>query len=276
VDTKAYISSGVLEQYVLGLCSPEEARQVETYAAEYPEVSTKIKKLQCCMEHYAELHSIPPPSKLKGQILSKIDDIAECKGLSVEYKKGNNQTAVPSPPSKFNYGLLRSGIAALMILSLSVLSYSFYQKQNAATAELKRLSSEINSLKFDYKELKGQSDQLQAEYAVLKDIGTQKVKLKGSQMAPKALAVIYYNPDHKKTYLNIVNLPQPPHGHQYQLWADVDGHHHNMGAVQISNGEEELHTLPFMENSRGFAITLEEMGESLQPTVTKTCLSGSL
>ncbi|MEM9821505.1 MAG: anti-sigma factor [Bacteroidota bacterium] len=278
MDIKTYISSGVLEQYILGLCSPEETQQVEEYAAKYPEVSEKIKKLQCCMEHYAELHAIPPPPRLKGKILSKIDDIAECQGLSVEFKKGVQEQIMPSaPPSTpFDWSRIWTGIAALMILSLSALSYSFYQKQNAANAELKRISSEINSIKFDYKELRDQSDQLQARYAVLKDVGTKHVHMTGSKIAPQALAVIYYNPDHKKTYLNVINLPQAPHGHQYQLWADVDGKHHNMGAVKVSNEEEQLHNLPFMENSKGFAITLEEVGKNIQPTVTKTCLSGTL
>lgn len=275
MDTKQYISSGILEQYVLGLCSPEEAKEVCANASAYPEIAKKIKKLQCCMEHYADLHAIPPPSNLKNKILSDIDDWEECKALSVEYKRGEEQA--PQLPAR-NYNRLFAGIAALMIFSLSMLSYSLYQKQNAATEQLQRLSSEFNSIKLDHQALKKQSNRLQSQYAVLKDVGTKHVHLRGSKMVPQALAVIYYNPDHKKTYLNIVNLPDPPNDHQYQLWADINGKHHNMGAVQVGNSGEALRTMPFMENSKGFAITLEAKTnrEIKAPTVTKTCLSGSL
>ncbi|MEM8908291.1 MAG: anti-sigma factor [Bacteroidota bacterium] len=276
MDIKEYISSGILEQYVLGLCTPKEADKVEQYAEQHPEVQQKIKKLQSCMEHYADLHAIPPPPKLKNRILGKIHHLEDCKGLSVEYKRGQTLEQSPVVPQD-NFRRLWSGIAVLMIFSLGFLSYSLYEQQKLANQKLAGLYSEIQYIKADYRELRVQSDQLQAQYAVLKDAGTRYVHLRGSNMAPQSLAVIYYNPDHKKTYLNVVRLPDPPSGHQYQLWADIDGKHYNMGAVKVNDdGSENLHTMPFLENSRGFAITLEEQGQSKVPTVAKMCLSGSL
>lgn len=276
MDIKKYIASGVLEQYVLGLTSKEESETIDRYAEKYPEVKEKIRRLQSCMEHYASLHAIDPPNKNKNKTLSKIDDIDECKAMSIEYKRSQVETSSPSPSFMERYGAAITGLAAMMTLTLGVLSYLMFQNQNEANAKIASLSGKIETLQTDYENLKNQNQQLIAQYEVLKDISTQQIRLSGSDMAPQALAVVYYNPDQKNAFLNIVNLPQPPDGHQYQLWADVDGKHINMGMLAKESDPAELHTVEYMDNSKGFAITLEKDGGSAKPTVAKVCLKGDM
>jgi len=67
--------SGLLEQYILNLCSPEEATTVETYAVEHPEVLTEIKRLQNNMQDYAAKHAILPADDLAHRIATKIQII---------------------------------------------------------------------------------------------------------------------------------------------------------------------------------------------------------
>jgi len=266
MDIKKYIDSGVLEQYVLGLSSPEEKVEIETYAEIYPEIQTKIQRLQSCMEHYASVHAINPPKKLKNKILSKIDDIEECKMLSIEHKK---QKAA-------NNASMIGGLAAMLVIGFATFSYMMYQKQDQANKQIAILSEKMNQLQTDYTSLNQQNEQLFAQYEILKDASTRQVHLRGMDLVPQALAVVYYNPEHKNAFLNIVNLPTAPKGHQYQLWADVNGKHMNMGTLASNPNPKELQTVPFMDNSKGFAITLEKEGGSAEPTVAKLCLAGNI
>lgn len=277
MDIKRYIESGLLEQYVLGLTSIEESVEVEEYAERYPEVRTKIKRLQSCMNHYANAHAINPPQKLKKKILSKIDGMDECKMLSIEHKKQKGAHAVIAQPSFFaRYSSMISGLAAIMIIGFAAFSFMMYQKQNEANQKITILSDKMNQLQTDHTSLTAQNKELLAQYEMLKDVSTRQVHLRGMDLVPQALAVVYYNPEHKNAFLNIVNLPAAPHGHQYQLWADVDGKHMNMGTLTSNPNPQELQTVPFMDNSQGFAITLEKEGGSIEPTVAKLCLAGNI
>jgi len=276
MEIQKYLDSGILEQYVLGLTSPEENQQIEQYIQKYPVVRRKIRKLQSCMEHYAKLHEIPPPKNLKNKILSKIEDIEECKALSIEYRKKLKDVPqhLSAGPSRFSG--LASAVAALLIFSLAALSVILYQKQNKANQQLAKLQGDIENLQTNYQQLNRKSSQLQSQFAVLKDAGTQHVHLRGTDMSPSAWAIVYYNPSHKKSFINVLDMPEAPHGHQYQLWADVNGQHINLGALAPALNGDSLHVLPFMDQSKGFAVTLEEVGESRTPTVSKMCMSGKI
>ncbi len=70
---KEYIESGVLEQYVLGLTSPEETMEVEQRAAEDPSIREEIDTISEAMEAYAMQHGIGPDPILKPFLLATID-----------------------------------------------------------------------------------------------------------------------------------------------------------------------------------------------------------
>lgn len=80
MDVQAYITSGVLEDYCLGLLSDDESEKVEEIASKYPEVHKEILAFQNSLEQYAESISKYPPARLRHNLLNKLND------LSKEYK----------------------------------------------------------------------------------------------------------------------------------------------------------------------------------------------
>lgn len=61
MNPQAYIESGILESYILGLVSDEQQKDVEKYTQIYPEVSLALKDLGNVINtHFSA--SIPPPS----------------------------------------------------------------------------------------------------------------------------------------------------------------------------------------------------------------------
>ena len=74
MDIDKYIKSGILEQYILGLSSPEERKEIEFLAKKYPEINKGICDLQNCMEEYSETCEIPSPKQVRKKRLFKLDE----------------------------------------------------------------------------------------------------------------------------------------------------------------------------------------------------------
>lgn len=67
-----YISSGIIESYVLNQITDEERIELEAMATMYPEIKAEIKAVEEVLASYAMAHSKLPPANLKQQIFSKI------------------------------------------------------------------------------------------------------------------------------------------------------------------------------------------------------------
>ena len=72
MDIKAYISSGILESYVMGLTTPEENGEVERYALIYPEIKTEISLIEESIARLADSTSKIPAPELKDNIFARI------------------------------------------------------------------------------------------------------------------------------------------------------------------------------------------------------------
>jgi mannose-6-phosphate isomerase-like protein (cupin superfamily) len=83
-----YISSGILEMYVLGDTSTEETLQVELLATEHPEILNEINSISAAMETYAGAHAIEPDPIIKPFLIATID-------FMDRMKAGEQPTAPP-------------------------------------------------------------------------------------------------------------------------------------------------------------------------------------
>jgi mannose-6-phosphate isomerase-like protein (cupin superfamily) len=69
----ALLESGLLDLYVLGQCSGDEAMMVEDMAAQYAEVSQAIDTAAAAIENYAATHAVAPPPALKPFVLATLN-----------------------------------------------------------------------------------------------------------------------------------------------------------------------------------------------------------
>ena len=51
MDINNYISSGIIEMYVMGVCSPEEKAELELLRPQYPELHTAIVAFEKAFEN---------------------------------------------------------------------------------------------------------------------------------------------------------------------------------------------------------------------------------
>lgn len=65
MDKEKFLSSGLLDQFVLGLTSEKEAKIVHRYAEVFPDIKAAIISLKSALEQYARANSVEPPSGLR-------------------------------------------------------------------------------------------------------------------------------------------------------------------------------------------------------------------
>jgi hypothetical protein len=75
VNIQEYIESGVLETYVLGIASEEEANRVLYYKDRYPQVQNALFELETDMEDIALQMAIAPPPGTWTKIEESIDEL---------------------------------------------------------------------------------------------------------------------------------------------------------------------------------------------------------
>lgn len=70
---KEILDSGLLELYVLGLATAEEAKEVELLAATDPEIGNELDAIGRAMEKMATLHAMEPNPVIKPFLMATID-----------------------------------------------------------------------------------------------------------------------------------------------------------------------------------------------------------
>ena len=72
-DISEFIGSGIIESYVLGISSPDEAQEVQKMAAAHHEVRAAIDQFSEAFERIALANAVPPDPTVKPFLMATID-----------------------------------------------------------------------------------------------------------------------------------------------------------------------------------------------------------
>jgi len=256
------ISSGLLELYVLGLTSPDEAMQVQEWISRYPEVKGEIEAIEISLESYAQAYSIEPSPAVKEKILSQIsnDERKNIYNLS-SVKNGKPLLTSYRVPSFFKLAAAAIFILLTGSIVLTYFNYNkYYNKYQSVSRELQLAQQKIDQQNQATLAMKTDID-------VMTDKNSLPVVLKGTPHAPDALAKIYWMKTTGDVYVDPSNLPGTPSGRQYQLWAIVDGKPVDAGMISTEKGIYHIQKMKSFGRAEAFAITLEKAGGSPTPTM---------
>ena len=260
MDIKKYIASGILEQYVLGLTSEKENQEIQQFAAQYPEIKKELEEIERSLELYAEARKIKAPEGLETKILEKISGESNISKDDSIKRNGNG----------FSIFL------GILLLLMAAAAFWFYQDIRNLKVENAELQSQLDSLNNDCEQTKNELQFLRNELEIIRAEGNETIIMKGTDNVPLARANIHWNQETQKSYLDVINLPEPPAGKQYQLWAIVDGVPTNMGVFDIQTTSANLQEVPFIANASAFAVTLEQEGGSPTPTLEEMVVIGNI
>lgn len=263
-----YIATGKLELYVLGKLDREDELEVERMAREHSEIRAEIDKIEVALEQYAQLHAVPPPA-------GTLDDILE------RVRQDTDAGATPAEPQVVpGGGRSFTPLWILIAASAALLAGWFWNQQQTATEELDNLQLDYATLAEDCNEQAEIMNLMADQIDFLRSPASRQIILNSANedLAPGALAAVFYNPESRQSYFTPSALPPAPAGRQYQLWAivpDIDDPV-DMGVLTFDENSTALIEVPFIDNPAAFAITLEPEGGSASPTMDQMYVIGNV
>ncbi len=251
MNVQEYISSGIVESYVLGLASAEERREFEQSCAQYPEVLKARTDFELALEKQAMENAITPPASLKEKLMLTLQQDIPA-GQSKVISMQNSDTPRRS-------GMLRFVAAASIILLLGAayFAYNFYSKNKKLNDTVKSKQAEIDEMK---------------QFEEMAKRPTVNVVDLTPTTPEKASANVYWDSTNADVYMVVKNLPRLPNDKQYQLWsiiksADGQLQPSSMGLFDIGEGQKVILKMPAVKKADAFAITVEERGNKGGPNL---------
>ena len=258
MNSQDYISSGIIENYLLGQLSGKECAEVDAMAKKNPEVKAEIETVEKTLMDFS---AVPPPPHLKAAILSKLE-IKEAKIIPIENKR--------------NSSILWLAAASIALLIISgIYNFNMMNKLKTAEDQLAVLNSEKEKTTKEYESQTASYQSMAKQMAIMMQPENKKVMMKGMGPAPDAIAAIYWNQSTKDVYINVNVLPVPAADKQYQLWAIVDGKPVDEGMLDMSDATP-LHKMKPVSGAQAFAVTLEKKGGNPSPTMSAMYLLGNV
>ena len=256
MNIKEYISSGVVESYVLGLLTAQERFEFEQYCEAYPELKAARNAFELAIEKQAMENAAPPPANLKEKIWSAIQ----------RTPASNTSKIISMEPTTRRSSGLRWVAAASIILFLAAgyFAYSFYNQ----TKELKNSNSELEA---KVNRTDSILNKMLEEQKIISDPNVAVVNLVGTTPA-KATANIYWDSTSADVYLVVKNMPQLPSDKQYQLWSIINGpggqlQPSSLGLFDIGDNKKVILKMSNVKKADAFAITIENRGNTGGPNL---------
>ncbi len=252
MNTEAYIASGILELYVTGSLSEQEAREVAIMAKNNPEIANQVAKIEAALIALAKATApvnTPPAPKIIGRASN-----------------------AGRPTRWLNY----TGWAAAVLATAGLVNYYYKTDELNNTVQDLKLEQQ-----FVQQELKMQQETLVATQNLLdalRDKNTVKVALPGQANYAESYAAIFWNKETETLYLDANGLPEAPEGMQYQLWSlKLDPlTPTSLGVLDAESTDLSLYTIANPNESEAFGITLEPEGGSESPTLERLYVLGAV
>lgn len=267
------------------LDDPAQRAEVERYAAEYPEIRAELFGIEIALEAYAEANAKPLNAALLSPLLADINDHdtpSANTGKPVEQSPTASTGKTPpvtTTPASTSSGGLNWIPWVLAALAGTLALYLYFNNQsriNEQEQEMEQMRTEYFSLSEDCAVTEDALLAAERRMQALTNPATRNIQLAGTDNAPQSSAVVFYNQELDRTIFRAGNLPRPPAGKQYQLWAlDADGNPVDLGVLALDMEADTVLDVEFIQNASAFAITLEDEGGKPAPDLTQLQVIGT-
>lgn len=269
MNTKEYISSGIIESYILGLASPDEAGILECVMKNNAEVKAAFEEAQKTLEDLATAQAVTPPTDLKSKIWNKIQQEQTAEEKQTVFA-ADIPAARPQEEIKIqgNSNWKTFAIAASILFLISVAGNLFWMNEQAQTKK------EIVGIQAEKRTQDFAMEKMNRKMEMVSNPDMKMVMLKGVEKHTDSKAMVFWDTRTKAVYLDAEKLPKAPEGMQYQLWAIEDGKPVNAG--MYTEEKDSKIALANIPKAQAFAITLEKQGGSPVPTMENMYVMGEI
>jgi anti-sigma-K factor RskA len=233
--------------YVLGDLDREETEIFEQRLATEPELAQEVSRLRGVLEEVLYgLNEVKPPQQLRSTILQSVPSSTQAPiPLSPTLPRLGQSATAKQPTSRrrpLPWNKIMGSIAALFMVAIGIDNYQLRQ-------ELSR-TQEVSTL--------------------LQQSEIRLFSLQGMETAKQAQGSFVLNLEQQKGVLAVQNLPAPPAGKVYRLWAVVDGDKIPCGRLSVNHQGTVLEkfSMPADFYEAGISsliVTLEPSDSARQP-----------
>ncbi len=271
MDIQAYISTGIIESYVLGNVTEQERREVSCLSHIYPEIRQEVERLELIFEKNAELLAKNPPKEWKSEILAAA--IKARQTQTKEHLQKQESKVVSLLPG---YKRTLQMAAAIIMLLGAAWYIIMLRKQNAIQREtLSGVKAKMVSDSLSH------ASKYAGLYGITKEVlegKSKRIEIKPTDNYPDARPMtVVWNAETGKVACISQGINLASSELDYQLWAIVDGVPTSLGVMnKESNSQEVINMAQVKGNVQAFAITLEKKGGVATPTLERMILLGKV
>lgn len=269
MDTKVYIESGIIESYVLGLATDEEATELEQFCQQYIDIKHAVEDFQLFIEKQAFENAVAPPSDIRNKLMTTLSD-------EFAKEEDDNKTGAPVismmedhtsgagniKTKRIGFWKYIAAASVILLVASAALNFYFYSNYQSANTKYQALLTDRNSLQANNDVFRTKLGDFEEAMRIVQNPDMLVVKLGPIPGKENNLATVYWNTKTKDVYIIPTKLAPAPADRQYQLWAIVDGKPVDAGLISECNGVCKMTNMP---RAQKFAVTLEQKGGSPTP-----------
>ena len=254
----------------MGELNEEEMLEVDRLAEQYPIVQEELNELRESLNGYAKKSGKTVPSSVLDNVMQVVTE--DEKEAFVRTLNEDDPQVIVKRVNVFPVW----SIAATILLFVSFgFNIFFFSRLENTEDQFNQLVQNNSLLASDFQNTTQQLDYAKLRIAHFLNEDNIHVRMDGLDLSPQSFANVFWNRKTNSVFISVDNLPEPPHDHQYQLWAIKEGQAPiDAGIFDHSLLIQELKVI--RGNVAAFAVTLEKEGGSPIATVDKTYVKGFL
>jgi hypothetical protein len=243
LDIESYISSGIIEQYIMGLCTEEEKNELELLRQTNPLLDKSIADFEVELERKMMASAYLPGIKTDDAVLEALRAL----GTAVVQMQ-------PAVKNVKRLSLVKM-LAAASVLLFGVsafFNYTQYKENKDQAAQLAVNNNLPQSLPVE-------------NYSILKNPGITPVAMMGVGYHAICRCTMFWDKKTGKAYVMIHHLVPSGDNNEYQLWANVNGKQVSVGMINDKIRDRFVEVTGMPEDAKEFTVTLEKNGGAEMP-----------
>ena len=256
----------LLAGYVLGDLSSDDMILVQQYLDANPNAIAQVEDLKTTLGLLPlGLDDGLVPAQIKANLFASLPDRVSSTAPQTMHRPLQQSVQNTIQNNVQNRWFALAGtVAAVTIAALGLQSYQLQQEFSATRQELARLRETQEQINATSRE----GDRYEESVALMRQSGSRMLTMTGSGSVSGASGNVVIVPDQNRAVLNVQNMPLPPAGKIYHLWAVVNNQ--KVACIQFipeANGQV-LMQIPASRWNQAtqVVITVEPEQASGQPT----------
>jgi anti-sigma-K factor RskA len=254
MNISEYISSGIIESYVMGLASEEETMELRQLMKTEPAIKEAVTAFELAFERQvlAAANKVPF-TETKTKIFNQV-------GIA----PANNVVTTKGKVVRFNWFKVAAVAASALLCVSAYFNYSL-SKQNQAQAALlveKESLAKNNSLPI-------------GDFKVMQNPTITPVALYGVSYHTICRCTMFWDKEAGKAYVMLHHLPNSNETNDFQLWAMVNDKPVSLGILNDAIRDRFIEFTNVPKGATTFKVTLEKAGGSSTPN-DDTYLKGTV